>query len=325
MGIASDITALVGRTPLVRLNRLPGAFGARAEVLAKLESFNPTASVKDRIAGAMVQAAEDEGTITPGRTVLVEPTSGNTGIALAMVAAARGYRLILTMPDTMSTERRAMLRAYGAELQLTPGSEGIQGAIDLAQELVEEIPDAYLLQQFVNAANPAIHERTTAEELWADTDGSLDVLVAGVGTGGTITGCARLLKARNPNLQVVAVEPAGSAVLSGQPAGPHRIQGIGAGFVPPVLDQGLIDEVITVSDDDAMEIGRRLAREEGLLSGVSSGAAMAAALQLSQRPELEGKRIVVILASFGERYLSTPMFSSSSSLSSLPPRLGGHL
>ena len=322
MGIASDITALVGRTPLVRLNRLPAAFGARAEVLAKLESFNPTASVKDRIAGAMVQAAEDEGTITPGRTVLVEPTSGNTGIALAMVAAARGYRLILTMPDTMSTERRAMLRAYGAELQLTPGSEGIQGAIDLAQELVEEIPDAYLLQQFVNAANPAIHERTTAEELWADTDGSLDVLVAGVGTGGTITGCARLLKARNPNLQVVAVEPAGSAVLSGQPAGPHRIQGIGAGFVPPVLDQGLIDEVITVTDDDAMEIGRRLAREEGLLSGVSSGAAMAAALQLAQRPELEGKRIVVILASFGERYLSTPMFSSSSSL---PPRLGGHL
>jgi len=322
MGIASDITALVGRTPLVRLNRLPAAFGARAEVLAKLESFNPTASVKDRIAGAMVQAAEDEGTITPGRTVLVEPTSGNTGIALAMVAAARGYRLILTMPDTMSTERRAMLRAYGAELQLTPGSEGIQGAIDLAQELVDEIPDAYLLQQFVNAANPAIHERTTAEELWADTDGSLDVLVAGVGTGGTITGCARLLKARNSNLQVVAVEPAGSAVLSGQPAGPHRIQGIGAGFVPPVLDQGLIDEVITVSDDDAMEIGRRLAREEGLLSGVSSGAAMAAALQLAQRPELEGKRIVVILASFGERYLSTPMFSSSSSL---PPRLGGHL
>jgi len=323
MGIASDITALVGRTPLVRLNRLPAAFGARAEVLAKLESFNPTASVKDRIAGAMVQAAEDEGTITPGRTVLVEPTSGNTGIALAMVAAARGYRLILTMPDTMSTERRAMLRAYGAELQLTPGSEGIQGAIDLAQELVEEIPDAYLLQQFVNAANPAIHERTTAEELWADTDGSLDVLVAGVGTGGTITGCARLLKARNPHLQVVAVEPAGSAVLSGQPAGPHRIQGIGAGFVPPVLDQGLIDEVIPVTDDDAMEIGRRLAREEGLLSGVSSGAAMAAALQLAQRPELEGKRIVVILASFGERYLSTPMFSSSSS--SLPPRLGGHL
>ena len=324
MGIASDITALVGRTPLVRLNRLPAAFGARAEVLAKLESFNPTASVKDRIAGAMVQAAEDEGTITPGRTVLVEPTSGNTGIALAMVAAARGYRLILTMPDTMSTERRAMLRAYGAELQLTPGSEGIQGAIDLAQELVEEIPDAYLLQQFVNAANPAIHERTTAEELWTDTDGSLDVLVAGVGTGGTITGCARLLKARNPHLQVVAVEPAGSAVLSGQPAGPHRIQGIGAGFVPPVLDQGLIDEVIPVTDDDAMEIGRRLAREEGLLSGVSSGAAMAAALQLAQRPELEGKRIVVILASFGERYLSTPMFSSSSS-SSLPPRLGGHL
>ncbi len=322
MGIAADITALVGRTPMVRLNRLPAACGAGAEVLAKLESFNPTASVKDRIAGAMVQAAEEEGTIAPGRTVLVEPTSGNTGIALAMVAAARGYRLILTMPDTMSTERRAMLRAYGAELQLTAGSEGIQGAIDLAKELVEEIPEAYLLQQFANAANPEIHERTTAEELWADTDGRLDVLVAGVGTGGTITGCARLLKARNPNLLVVAVEPAGSAVMSGQPAGPHRIQGIGAGFVPPVLEQSLIDEVIAVTDDDAMLMGRRLAREEGLLSGVSSGAAMAAALQLAQRPELVGKRIVVILASFGERYLSTPMFSSSASL---PPRLGGHL
>ena len=322
MVIASDITALVGRTPLVRLNRLPAVSGCRAELVAKLESFNPTASVKDRIAGAMVQAAEEAGTISPGRTVLVEPTSGNTGIALAMVAAARGYRLILTMPDTMSTERRAMLRAYGAELQLTSGAEGIQGAIDLARELVDEIPEAYLLQQFANPANPAIHARTTAEEIWADTEGQLDVLVAGVGTGGTITGCGRLLKQRHPDLKVVAVEPAGSAVLSGQPAGPHRIQGIGAGFVPPVLDRELIDEVIAVSDEEAMVIGRRLAREEGLLSGVSSGAAVAAALQLGQRPELEGKRIVVILASFGERYLSTPMFSSALPL---PPRLDGQL
>ncbi|EAU74971.1 cysteine synthase A [Synechococcus sp. RS9916] len=322
MVIASDITALVGRTPLVRLNRLPAASGCRAELVAKLESFNPTASVKDRIAGAMVQAAEEAGTISPGRTVLVEPTSGNTGIALAMVAAARGYRLILTMPDTMSTERRAMLRAYGAELQLTPGTEGIQGAIDLARELVDEIPEAYLLQQFANPANPAIHARTTAEEIWADTEGQLDVLVAGVGTGGTITGCGRLLKQRHPGLKVVAVEPAGSAVLSGQPPGPHRIQGIGAGFVPPVLDRDLIDEVMAVSDEEAMVIGRRLAREEGLLSGVSSGAAVAAALQLGQRPELEGKRIVVILASFGERYLSTPMFSSALPL---PPRLDGQL
>jgi len=322
MVIAADITALVGRTPLVRLNRLPAASGCGADVVAKLESFNPTASVKDRIAGAMVQAAEEEGTITPGRTVLVEPTSGNTGIALAMVAAARGYRLILTMPDTMSTERRAMLRAYGAELQLTSGDEGIQGAIDLARELVEEIPDAYLLQQFCNAANPAIHERTTAEEIWADTDGNLDVLVAGVGTGGTITGCGRLLKARHPALKVVAVEPAGSAVLSGHSPGPHRIQGIGAGFVPPVLEREVIDEVMAISDEEAMVMGRRLAREEGLLSGVSSGAAIAAALKLGQRPELQGRRIVVILASFGERYLSTPMFSSAAPL---PPRRDAHL
>ena len=322
MVIAADITALVGRTPLVRLNRLPAACGCRAEVVAKLESFNPTASVKDRIAGAMVKAAEDEGTITPGRTVLVEPTSGNTGIALAMVAAARGYRLILTMPDTMSTERRAMLRAYGAELQLTPGSEGMQGAIDLARELVDEIPDAYLLQQFANPANPAIHACTTAAEIWEATAEQLDVLVAGVGTGGTITGCARYLKTRNPELKVVAVEPAGSAVLSGQPPGSHRIQGIGAGFIPPVLDRGLIDEVLPITDDDAMVMGRRLAREEGLLSGVSSGAAMAAAQQVGCRPGMEGKRIVVILASFGERYLSTPMFGSSLPL---PPRMDGQL
>ena len=311
MSIASDITDLVGRTPLVRLNRLPEHSGCLAELVAKLESFNPTASVKDRIAGSMVQAAEQAGTIAPGRTVLVEPTSGNTGIALAMVAAARGYRLILTMPDTMSTERRAMLRAYGAELQLTPGNEGMQGALDLAKELVSEIPEAYLLQQFNNPANPAVHAATTAEEIWSDTEGEIDALVAGVGTGGTITGCARVLKQRNPDLKVIAVEPAVSPVLAGGAPGPHRIQGIGAGFVPSVFDHSLIDEILGVSDQEAMDVGRRLAREEGLLSGVSSGAAVAAALRLGQRPEMAGKRIVVILASFGERYLSTPMFSAS--------------
>jgi cysteine synthase A len=311
MSIAPDITDLVGHTPLVRLNRLPERSGCLAEVVAKLESFNPTASVKDRIAGSMVQAAEQAGTISPGRTVLVEPTSGNTGIALAMVAAARGYRLILTMPDTMSTERRAMLRAYGAELQLTPGNEGMQGALDLAKELVSEIPEAYLLQQFNNPANPAVHAATTAEEIWSDTKGEIDALVAGVGTGGTITGCARVLKQRNPDLKVIAVEPAASPVLAGGTPGPHRIQGIGAGFVPSVFDQSLIDEILGVTDQDAMEVGRRLAKEEGLLSGVSSGAAVAAALRLGQRPEMAGKRIVVILASFGERYLSTPMFSAS--------------
>ena len=313
MAIASDITGLIGGTPLVRLNRLPLQFGCGAEVIAKLESFNPSASVKDRIASAMVLAAEQEGTIQPGRTVLVEPTSGNTGIALAMVAAARGYRLILTMPDTMSTERRSMLRAYGAELQLTDGAQGMAGAIALATELVKEIPEAYLLQQFDNPANPAVHERTTAEEIWNDCDGHLDALVAGVGTGGTITGCARLLKQRNPQLQVVAVEPAGSAVLSGRPPGAHRIQGIGAGFVPAVLERDLIDEVMTVSDEEAMDVGRRLARQEGLLCGVSSGAAVAAALRLGQRAEWQGRRVLVMLASYGERYLSTPMFSGAAS------------
>ena len=322
MAIAPDITELVGHTPLVRLNRLPKRSGCLAELVAKLESFNPTASVKDRIAGSMVQAAEQAGTIAPGRTVLVEPTSGNTGIALAMVAAARGYRLILTMPDTMSTERRAMLRAYGAELQLTPGNEGMQGALDLATELVSEIPEAYLLQQFNNLANPAIHAVTTAEEIWSDTEGEIDALVAGVGTGGTITGCARVLKQRNPDLKVIAVEPAASPVLAGGAPGPHRIQGIGAGFVPSVFDRSLIDEILGVSDQEAMEVGRCLAREEGLLSGVSSGAAVAAAIHLGQRPEMAGKRIVVILASFGERYLSTPMFSASAAA---PARRDGQL
>ncbi len=309
MTIASDITALVGKTPLVRLNRIPQSIGCEVEILAKLESFNPTASVKDRIAEAMVKAAEQNGTICPGKTVLVEPTSGNTGIALAMVAAAKGYRLILTMPDTMSIERRSMLRAYGAELQLTAGNEGIKGAIDLAKEIVRKMPDAYLLQQFDNPSNPKVHELTTAEEIWSDCDGALDVFIAGVGTGGTLTGCARFLKKRNPDLKVFAVEPASSSVLVGGSAGPHMIQGIGAGFIPSVLDISLIDEVISVTDEDAMEMGRRLAKEEGLLSGVSSGAAVKAALSVASRPEMAHKRLVVVLASFGERYLSTPMFS----------------
>ncbi len=322
MSIASDITALVGHTPLVRLNRLPKAFGSQAELLAKLESFNPTASVKDRIAGAMVTAAEKEGTISPGRTVLIEPTSGNTGIALAMVAAAKGYRLILTMPDTMSTERRSMLRAYGAELQLTPGSQGIEGAIELAQELVASIPEAYLLQQFDNPANPEVHERTTAEEIWNDCEGRVDGLIAGVGTGGTVTGCARVLKHRNHNLKVFAVEPKASPVLSGGLSAPHSIQGIGAGFIPSVLDTTLIDEILPISDAEAMEMGRRLAREEGLLSGISSGAAVAAALKVAARESMKGKRLIVVLPSFGERYLSTSMFSS---ISSIPPQRNGQL
>ena len=310
MPIANDITYLVGQTPLVKLNRLPNEFNCRAEIIAKLESFNPTASVKDRIAGAMVKSAEKEGTIKPGHTVLVEPTSGNTGIALAMVAAAKGYRLILTMPDTMSTERRSMLRAFGAELQLTPGKEGIQGAIELAKELVASIPNAYLLQQFDNLSNPEIHEKTTAEEIWKDCEGKLDALIAGVGTGGTITGCARFLKQKNPNIKVFAVEPSLSPVLSGGDAGSHAIQGIGAGFIPNVLDINQIDEVIRISDNEAMDIGRRLAKEEGLLSGVSSGAAVAAALKVGNQPEFANKRLVVILPSFGERYLSTTMFTS---------------
>ncbi|WP_320673548.1 cysteine synthase A [Prochlorococcus sp. MIT 1341] len=317
MSIAPDITALVGGTPLVRLNRLPQSFDCSAEVLAKLESFNPTASVKDRIAGAMVMAAEESGIIVPGKTILVEPTSGNTGIALAMVAAARGYRLILTMPDTMSIERRSMLRAYGAELQLTSGDEGISGAIDLANELVSTLPDSYLLQQFDNPSNPKVHELTTAEEIWNDCDGRLDCLICGVGTGGTLTGCARVLKNRNPNLCVIAVEPESSAVLSGGKPGSHLIQGIGAGFIPTVLDISLIDEVIQITDQKAIDIGRRLAREEGLLCGVSSGAAVAAAIEIGGRPEMSNKRLVVVLPSFGERYLSTPMFSGALPTSAL--------
>jgi cysteine synthase len=304
--IADNITQLIGNTPLVRLNRVTD--GAGADVVAKLESFNPAASVKDRLGVALIDAAEEAGLIKDD-TVILEPTSGNTGIALAMVAAARGYRITLTMPETMSVERRKLLHALGAELVLTPGPEGMPGAIAKAEELAKSDQKYFVPQQFENPANPAIHRKTTAEEVWRDTDGKIDIFVSGVGTGGTITGVAQVIKERKPSVQFVAVEPAASPVLSGGQKGPHPIQGIGAGFVPPVLDTDLVDEVITVGNDDSINLARRLAREEGLLVGISSGAAVVAALQVARRPENAGKLIVVVLPDFGERYLSTPLFA----------------
>ena len=306
MRIANDVTDLVGNTPLVRIRRL--AEGAYADVVAKLEFYNPAHSVKDRIGVSMIDAAEKAGLIREG-TVIVEPTSGNTGIALAMVCAARGYQCVLTMPETMSKERRLLLKAYGAELILTPGSEGMGGAIRRAEELAASDPRYFMPQQFKNPANPEIHRRTTAEEIWRDTDGKVDILVSGVGTGGTITGVGEVIKARKPSFRCVAVEPDASPVLSGGAKGPHPIQGIGAGFVPEILNRDIYDEIIRVRNEDAIETARRAGREEGLLVGISSGAAIWAALQVARRKDNAGKLIVVIIPSFGERYLSTVLFA----------------
>ena len=306
MSIAENVTELIGNTPLVRLNRVTE--GAVADVVAKLEFFNPGNSVKDRIGVAMIDAAEQAGLIKPD-TIILEPTSGNTGIALALVAAARGYHCVLTMPETMSVERRMLLRALGAEIVLTPGSEGMPGAIAKAEELAKSDQRYFVPQQFENKANPAIHRATTAEEVWRDTDGKVDIFVAGVGTGGTITGVAQVIKERKPSAQFIAVEPSASPVLSGGQKGPHPIQGLGAGFVPPVLEMDLVDEVIAVGNEESMTLARRLASEEGLLVGISSGAAVVAALQVARRPENAGKLVVVVLPDFGERYLSTPLFA----------------
>jgi len=307
MKIAKNVTELIGNTPLVRLNRI--AEGVKAEIAVKLESYNPAHSVKDRIGAAMIEAAEKAGKIKPD-TIIVEPTSGNTGIALAMVAAARGYKIVLTMPETMSKERRMLLRAYGADLILTPGPDGMGGAIKKAEELAASDPKYFMPQQFKNPANPEIHRKTTAEEIWRDTDGKVDFLVVGIGTGGTITGVGEVIKSRKPSFKVVAVEPDGSPLLSGGPKGPHKIQGLGAGFVPEVLNTKIYDEIIRVKDEDAMETARRMAKEEGLLVGISAGAATWAALQVAGRKENTGKLIVVIIPDFGERYLSTALFAN---------------
>ncbi len=306
--VYDSIVETIGATPLVRLSRLARRHGIKADLLGKCEFFNPLASVKDRIGLAMIEAAEAAGRIAPGKTVLVEPTSGNTGIALAFVAAAKGYRLILTMPESASDERRKMLRLLGAELELIPAGSGMRGAIQRAEELVRSLPDAFMPQQFDNPANPEIHRRTTAEEIWRDTEGGVDVIVSGVGTGGTLTGCGEALKPRKPALRLIAVEPEDSAVLSGGPPGPHKIQGIGAGFVPKILDTTLIDEILRIANETAFRLAREAARSEGLPVGISSGAALAAALEVGARPEMAGKMIVVILPSFAERYLSTPLF-----------------